>query len=133
LLSTYPEAARFVLNIYGQVYDHDDYCKTHPLDDVARLAYHQEHSQPLMDELKTWVDQVLLGDEVEPNCVLASECQYLCNHWPGLTQFLRTPGAPLDNNALEAILKYMIMYRKNSLFFDRHGWRKCRKRRSSFL
>jgi len=136
LLSTYPEAAKFVLNLYDQIYDHDEYCKAHQLDDAARLAYHQEHSQPLMDELKAWADQVLSGDEVEPSSVLANECQYLCNHWAGLTQFLRflrTPGAPLDNNALEAILKTMIMYRKNSLFFDRHGWRKCRKRRSGFL
>ena len=71
----------------------------------------------LMDQLKAWVDQVLSGDEVEPNSVLNYECQYVSNHWAGLTQFLRTAGAPLDNNALEAILKYMIIYRKNSQFF----------------
>ena len=52
LLDTYPEAAKFVLNIYAQVYDHDEYCKTHTLDEAARLAYHQKHSQPLMDKLK---------------------------------------------------------------------------------
>jgi hypothetical protein len=34
-----------------------------------------------------------------------------------LTRFLEVPGAPLDNNALEAVLKYMIMYRKNSQSF----------------
>lgn len=116
LLSTYPDDARFVLNIYAQVYDHDDYCKSHTLDKADRLVYHQEHSQPLMDKLKAWVDQVLSG-RVEPNCILASECQYLSNHWTGLTQFLHTAGAPLDNNVLEAILKTMIMYRKNSQFF----------------
>ncbi len=70
-----------------------------------------------MDQLKVWVDQVLSGEKIEPNSVLAYECQYVSNHWAGLTQFLRTAGAPLDNNALEAILKYMIIYRKNSQFF----------------
>ena len=70
-----------------------------------------------MDELKAWVDQVLSEGEVEPNSVLADECQYLSNHWEGLTLFLTSAGAPLDNNALEAILKYMITYRKNSQSF----------------
>ena len=117
LLNCYPEAASFVLNIYGKVYDIDAFCKAQKMDSQARLTYHQAHSQPLMEELETWFNQVLTGDEVEPNGALATECQYLSNHWKGLTQFLRIPGAPLDNNALEAMLKYMIMYRKNSQFF----------------
>ena len=70
-----------------------------------------------MNALELWFTNVLSGNEVEPNSVLAGECQYLSNHWVGLTQFLRITGAPLDNNALEAILKYMITYRKNSQSF----------------
>jgi hypothetical protein len=42
---------------------------------------------------------------------------YLRNHWTELTQFLRVPGAPLDNNAAERALKLMIRQRRNSLFF----------------
>lgn len=117
LLSIYPEAALFVLETYAKVYDIDDVCKAQKMDDNARLDYHQAHSKPLLDALETWVNQVLSEDEVEPNSVLAAECQYLSNHWTGLTQFLRIAGAPLDNNALETILKYMITYRKNSQFF----------------
>ena len=117
LLSTYPEAALFVLGIYGKVYDNDETCKVQKMDDQARLAHHQLHSEPLMKTLETWFNRVLSEGEVEPNSVLAAECQYLSNHWEGLTQFLRIAGAPLDNNALEAILKYMITYRKNSQSF----------------
>lgn len=117
LLSTYPEAALFVLGIYGRVYDNDRVCKKAKMSDQERLEYHQEHSKPLMDELEAWFTSVLSDNNVEPNSVLADECQYLSNHWVGLTQFLRIKGAPLDNNALEAILKYMITYRKNSQSF----------------
>ena len=117
LLSTYPEAALFVLGIYGKVYDNDEVCKVQQMTDLERLDYHQTHSKPLMEKLEQWVNQVLSEDEVEPNSVLAAECQYLSNHWMGLTQFLRIAGAPLDNNALETILKYMITYRKNSQTF----------------
>lgn len=116
LLSTYPEQAAFVMHIYGQVYDHDDHCQTHQLDSQQRLAYHNEHSRPLMEQLKQWFERILDG-EAEPNSPLAAECQYLAKHWEGLTRFLEIPGAPLDNNALEAMLKYMIMYRKNSQCF----------------
>ncbi len=115
LLSRYPEAS-FVLQIYGQVYEHDEFCKNQQFNNEERLAYHQTHSEPLMDELNTWARQGLSGD-VEPNSPLGIECQYLLTHWAGLTQFLKVPGAPLDNNKLEATLKYMITYRKNSQMF----------------
>ena len=38
-------------------------------------------------------------------------------HWKELTLFLRQPGAPLDNNACERVIKQVIMHRKNSLFY----------------
>jgi hypothetical protein len=76
LLSTYPEQAAFVLHICGQVYDHDEHCKTHQLDDQQRLAYHNQHSRPLMEELQQWFKRILDG-EAEPNSPLATECQYL--------------------------------------------------------
>ncbi|MEJ2445764.1 MAG: transposase [Exilibacterium sp.] len=59
----------------------------------------------------------LYPEEAEPNGVLARECRYILSHWSGLSAFLRVPGAPLDNNKLETMLKYMITHRKNSLFF----------------
>jgi hypothetical protein len=38
---------------------------------------------------------------VEPNSSLGKAFQYLLNHWHTLTQFLRVPGVPLDNNTVE--------------------------------
>lgn len=117
LLGTYPEQARVVMTTYGHVYDHDDHCKQHDYTDEQRLTYHRQHSQPLMDRLKAWAEQELKQRRAEPNGVLATECQYLITHWLGLTQFLRVPGAPIDNNVLEAMIKTMITYRKNSQCF----------------
>ncbi|MGI9250860.1 MAG: IS66 family transposase [Pseudohongiellaceae bacterium] len=115
LIAAYPEAALSVLSTYGQIYAYDQHCKEAGLDDQARLVYHQTHSEPLMTAMKTEVDKQ--WQTAEPNSVLAGECQYLINHWEGLTAFLRVAGAPLDNNALEAMLKFMITYRKNSQTF----------------
>ena len=38
-------------------------------------------------------------------------------HWDKLTLFLRVEGAPLDNNAVERILKMAILNRKNAYFY----------------
>jgi transposase len=102
LLTTYPDAAKFVLQTYGKIYDYEEHCKNHHFDDDARLAYHQQHSQPLMEQMKSWVEDVLL--DYEPSSPLVKECQYLLNHWKELCLFLRVPGAPLDNNRLEAMM-----------------------------
>ena len=41
----------------------------------------------------------------------------MLRHWLPLTLFLREPGAPIDNNLVERILKKAILHRKNSLFY----------------
>lgn len=42
---------------------------------------------------------------------------YLLDRWETLTKFLRVPGAPLDNNPTERLLKAAILHRKNSLHY----------------
>jgi transposase len=41
----------------------------------------------------------------------------MLRHWKPLTLFLRSAGAPLDNNVCERALKKAILNRKNSLFY----------------
>ena len=41
----------------------------------------------------------------------------MLRHWLPLTLFLREPGAPVDNNLVERILKKAILHRRNSLFY----------------
>ena len=41
----------------------------------------------------------------------------MLRHWKALTLFLRTTGAPLDNNICERSLKRAILHRKNALFY----------------
>jgi hypothetical protein len=55
--------------------------------------------------------------EVEPNSSLGKAFTYMLSHWKTLTQFLRVPAAPLDNNTAERALKLIIRQRKNSLFY----------------
>jgi hypothetical protein len=95
----------------------DDEAREQQMSPAARLAYHQTYSQPIMDELKGWLQQQCDDRLVEPNSSLGKAMAYLQRHWTTLTRFLSIPGAPLDNNLVERALKLFIRQRKNSLFF----------------
>ena len=70
-----------------------------------------------MDELLTWMKAQVDEKKVEPNSGLGEAIAYMRKHWNELTQFLRVPGAPLDNNICERALKKVILHRKNALFY----------------
>mgnify|MGYP001606605478 CR=1 FL=1 len=111
----FPEHCERVLEDIATVYQHDHAARG--LDPAARLAYHQEHSRPLLNTLRAWIDEQFQERLIEPNSRLGKAFAYLKNHWPGLTRFLEVPGVPLDNNQTERELKPAQRHRKNSLFF----------------
>jgi len=115
--SYFPEECRQVVECLGQIYRVEAQARAGGLCPQGRLELHQTHSQPVMDQLKAWLDQQVQGTKVEPNSDLGQAIGYMRNRWEPLTQFLRLPGAPLDNNATERILKTAILHRKNSLFY----------------
>lgn len=117
ILDSFPEECRHVIDGLARVYHNDSLSRDLEHDPAQRLAYHQEKSQPVMDELKRWLDEQIDAHLVEPNSVLGKAVNYMRNHWEALTVFLRVPGAPLDNNVAERALKKVILHRKNSLFF----------------
>ncbi len=111
----FPEECRFVIEQFALVYYNDAQAKKAGLSGKKRLAYHKEHSGPVMKNLKKWLDKQVRGKLVEPNSGLGQAIAYLRRHWKGLTLFLRQGDAPLDNNLLEQALKIPIRLRKNSL------------------
>lgn len=117
VLEQFPEPCRYVIELLAEVYRHDACCHEQNLSREQRLVYHQEHSGPLMNSLKTWMDTQLEQRQVEPNSGLGQAIAYMRKHWNELTLFLRQVGAPLDNNICERALKKAILHRKNSLFF----------------
>ena len=117
LAEVFPHACQVVLEVLRQVFDHDEQARQAQLSPEARLAYHQEYSQPLMDGLKGWLATQMDEHLVEPNGSLGKAMVYMQRHWETLTRFLSVPGAPLDNNLAERVLKLFIRQRKNSLFY----------------
>jgi hypothetical protein len=104
----FPDECRFVLETLGEVYGYDDQARTQCMSPEQRLHFHQEHSGPVMENLKVWLGVQFAESKVEPNSGLGKAISYLLNHWDKLTLFLRVPRAPLDNNIVERALKKAI-------------------------
>ena len=117
LEDTFPSECRVVIEALAEVYGNDRVTKNQEMSNADRLSYHQEHSGPIMDELRAWLDKQFDERTVEPNSRLGVAVKYMITHWEKLTAFLRLEGAPLDNNAAERILKKAILHRKNSYFY----------------
>lgn len=113
----FPEECRHVVECLAQIYKVEAQANAAGLSPQERLEVHQTHSQPVMDKLKTWLDDQIDGRKAEPNSALGQAIGYMQDRWTALTQFLRVPGAPLDNNSTERVLKMAILHRKNSLFY----------------
>jgi hypothetical protein len=115
--ANFPEECRYVLETLGKVYQADAQARERQLSPESRLLLHQEHSGPLLDELREWMATQFAEHKTEPNSGLGKAISYLQRHWTKLTLFLRQPGAPLDNNIAERTLKKAILHRKNALFY----------------
>ena len=114
---SFPEECARVIESFAAIYRVEARAKDDGLGPQERLALHQAQSQPVMDQLKAWFTEQIDARKVEPNSGLGQAIAYMQDRWTALTQFLRVPGAPLDNNVTERILKTAILHRKNSLFY----------------
>ena len=113
----FPAECRHVLEAIAVIYKNDALACQQNLSPAARLTFHQAESGPIMTELQAWLKRQFDERLVEPNSALGEAISYMLKHWEKLTLFLRHPGAPLDNNICERILKKAILHRKNALFY----------------
>jgi len=116
-VGNFPAECQHVLEALGKVFKIDEQCRGQALSDAERLAVHQRDSAPVMAELQRWIIAQLDDKRIEPNSGLGDAFQYLLKRWDKLTLFLRVPGAPIDNNICERVLKMAIRHRNNSLFY----------------
>lgn len=118
----FPDECRYVLKVFEQIYKNNAITKKQQMSPDERLAFHQQHSSPIMKKFHSWLDDQFANKKVEPNSGLGQAITYTLRHWKKLTRFLHVPGVPLDNNIVEQALKRVILHRKNSLFYKTlHG------------
>jgi transposase len=111
--------AHYALSLIGQLYDvEEEFRKS--TDDV-RLAARQERSVPVLDRLKTFLDEQTSG--ALPKSQYGKAIGYARNQWETLRRYVEDGRLAIDNNTSERTLRVAAIGRKNWLFFgsDRGG------------
>jgi hypothetical protein len=114
---SFPSEVEYVVDELATVYENEARARAEKMTAQQRLRFHQEKSGPVMTRLEKWMNAQIEEKKVEPNSGLGKAIEYSRRRWERLTLFLREPGAPLDSNLVERMLKRAILHRKNSLFY----------------
>lgn len=109
----HPREASQLLAWYRQLYDVEDQARGKSPEEV--LALRQEHSAPIMAQLREWLDGEA-ARSVLPKSKLGEAARYLKNQWEPLNVFLRDGRVPLDNNETEQLMRQIATGRKNWIF-----------------
>src|SRR5271169_1895658 len=86
-------------------------------DDRARVR--QAGSTPLVDAMKTWLEQELGRVSAKSN--LAEAIRYALRHWRGLGLFLKDGRVEIDSNTVERTIRPIKLGAKNHLFAGSDG------------
>ncbi|MDX2037240.1 MAG: IS66 family transposase [Isosphaeraceae bacterium] len=110
--STDGKRSAAMLAMVGELYDVERRAKD--LSEEACLELRQCESVPILDVIKTWLD-----DEVSvvlPRSAMAGAIGYALNQWDALRVYATQGFLSIDNNAAERALKRVAIGRKNWLF-----------------
>lgn len=117
LMKRSPDEIGWVLDTYANIWMHESHIRKENMSDQQRLAYHQEHSLPLMTSLHTWATNKMASDTFEEHSALGKAIKCFLKYYEGLIMFCVELGAPIDNNRMEEKLKIVIRGRKTSHFY----------------
>ncbi len=87
LAHVFPHECAVVIERLTHVFAHDAEARVKQRSPPERVAYHQEYSRPLMDELTRWLETPCADRLVEPNSSLGKAMASLRGHWDTLTRF----------------------------------------------
>jgi transposase len=88
---------------------------------TERRAVRQERSAPLLADLRSWLEDVLV--RLSAKSGLAKAIHYALVRWMALTRFCDDGAIEIDNNTAERAIRPLVLGRKNYLFqgSDRGG------------
>jgi len=79
-----------------------------------RYAVRQEHTRPLLQAMKAWIDRQL--PTLSQKSEMAKAFRYNLNRWGALERYAHDGRIEIDNNAAERALRCVALGRKNFLF-----------------
>ena len=82
---------------------------------AERLAQRQERAWPLLDDFKTWLDE--LAPHVVPKTEIAAAVGYALNQWDAFLRYCDQGWLYIDNTRSERALRPIAIGRSNWMFF----------------
>jgi transposase len=104
--------ADMAVNLIGKLYQIERRLKDADADERYRVR--QQDAVPLLDKIRTWLDQALPGSL--PKTLLGKALVYLDNQWPSLIAYVEDGRLNIDNNPAENAIRPFVVGRKNWLF-----------------
>jgi transposase len=84
--------------------------------DEQRYRGRQQHSLPVLEQLKAWLDKT--QPQVTTQNALGKAVNYLASNWGRLVRYVEAGYLPIDNNRAENAIRPFVIGRKNWLFSD---------------
>ena len=109
----YKEDCETFLDMVQALYDIEALASSYS--DEERLALRQKESVVVLGAIRQWLD-TKTAPAVLPKSDFAEVVQYVNNSWKALVSYAQTGYVPIDNNALERLMKQVALGRKNWLF-----------------
>lgn len=106
--------AKQAMRYYRKLYRIENRAKREEMSAEQRYALRQEHSAPLLKEIKQWLDQVY--PTVLPKSPLGKALFYTIKNWDEFCTFLKDGRLEIDNNLTEQEIKPFVIARKNFMF-----------------
>lgn len=115
--SQQPGRAHTAMDFIGQLYQIERDCKDFTY--VKRYQHRQQHSRPILDKFKAWLDE----QTTLPKSPLGKAIAYSLNHWQALSNYLLDGCLSIDNNSAERAIRPLAIGRNNWTFAgsDRGG------------
>ena len=100
------------LSLINQLYRVEN--QVRKLEPDKRHQHRQSHAQPVIDELRTWLDES--RHKAPPTSATGKALAYLDHEWQKLIVYLQDGRLEIDNNKTENAIRPFVIGRKNWLF-----------------
>lgn len=114
------ERAEHVMKLIQQLYAVEQKIRQaeSPMSDEQVVALRKTESQPVLDQIKSWLDDHL--NTVTPTSPLGKAISYMYARWNKLGVYISHAQLNIDNNLVENAIRPSVIGRKNYLFSGSH-------------
>jgi len=104
-----------MLAYFHLLYDVEREAREKQLDAAGRLALRRERSQPMLDDIKAYLERE--RPKVLPKSPIGQAIAYTLSNWEALVRYSKDGDLEIDNNGAERSLRGVAVGRRNWTFF----------------